>query len=213
MLTTAGLLASFGLAVGLALGGVVQNFVAGAIIIAVNPFRSGDWIIGGGFEGRVVEIGMTNTHIKTVDRKVAIVPNLLLVTNPVVNCTREPVRRIDFTMDIAFVQDVAQARDVIVAALKEDPRVLDDPPIQVMVREVGASCVTLIVAPFVKAENIVSIQYAFCELCHAAFKKHGICEPWPATELHLAEDASRPIIGAIEAASSLHPRRPHHQHH
>ena len=121
------LLASAGLAVGMSLGGTLQNVAGGVLIIMFRPFKVGDFISAQGHEGKVNEIQIFNTHILTVDNKEVILPNGALATGVLTNYSRQGTRRVDWTFSIAYGDDYDKAKAVLRRLCDEDQRILKSP--------------------------------------------------------------------------------------
>lgn len=116
--------ASAGVAVGMALSGTLQNFAGGILILLLKPYKVGDYIETQGFAGTVREIQIFFTIINTYDNKTIIIPNGGLSTGSINNYTREPYRRVDWTVSISYGDNVDTARMVIIQLLEADPRIL-----------------------------------------------------------------------------------------
>ena len=107
------LLASAGLAVGMSLGGTLQNFAGGVLIIMFRPFKVGDFIAAQGMEGIVSEIQIFNTHLLTTDNKEVILPNGALATGVMTNYSKQETRRVDWLFSIAYGDDYDKAKRVL----------------------------------------------------------------------------------------------------
>ena len=112
---TGALVASMGLlgvAIGFALKDVIENFVAGFVVILQRPFEAGDMVIIGDVEGEVLEVRVRDTIIRMYDGRKAFVPNAMIFTKPLTNNTRTRRRRMDFDVGIAYSDDMARAMRV-----------------------------------------------------------------------------------------------------
>ncbi len=118
------LFASAGVAVGMALSGTLQNFAGGVLILLLKPYKIGDYIEAQGYAGTVTEIQIFNTIICTPDNKSIIIPNGGLSTGSINNWSREDYRRVQWTVSIAYGDDVAKAREVILGLFDEDSRIV-----------------------------------------------------------------------------------------
>ncbi len=116
--------ASAGVAIGLALSGTLQNFAGGVLILLLKPYKIGDYIEAQGFAGTVKEIQIFSTIINTADNKQIIIPNGPLSTSTINNYSKEDYRRVDWTVSIAYGDDVTAAKDAILDMLLSDPRVV-----------------------------------------------------------------------------------------
>ena len=121
------LLASAGLAVGMSLGGTLQNFAGGVLIIMFRPFKVGDFIASQGYEGIVSEIQIFNTHLLTTDNKEVILPNGALATGVMTNYSKQATRRVDWVFSISYGDDYDKAKTVLRGLLNADQRILKSP--------------------------------------------------------------------------------------
>lgn len=118
------LFASAGVAVGMALSGTLQNFAGGVLILLLKPYRVGDFIEAAGYTGTVKEIQIFHTVITTTDNKAIIIPNGGLSTGSINNYSHETVRRVDWTVSLAYGTDLEKAKAKMLAMLCENPKVL-----------------------------------------------------------------------------------------
>ena len=118
--------ASAGVAIGLALSGTLQNFAGGVLILLLKPYKIGDYIEAQGFAGTVKEIQIFSTIINTADNKQIIIPNGPLSTSSINNYSKEDYRRVDWTVSIAYGDDVTVAKNAILDMLVNDPRVVKE---------------------------------------------------------------------------------------
>lgn len=132
--------ASAGVAIGMALSGTLQNFAGGVLILLLKPYKVGDYIVFGEFKGHVKEIQIFHTIITTYNNERIIIPNGGLSTGTINNFTAENHHRIEWRVSIAYGDDVNKAREVILAILKDDKRIVkkhfaEDAPVQVAVQQ------------------------------------------------------------------------------
>ena len=116
--------ASAGVAIGMALSGTLQNFAGGVLILLLKPYKIGDVIEAQGYSGTVTEIQIFHTVICTADNKSIIIPNGGLSTGSINNASKEDYRRVDWTVSIAYGDDVDKARQLILDMLRSDDRVV-----------------------------------------------------------------------------------------
>jgi len=147
------LISAMGMAIGLALSGIVQNFMSGVLIIVLKLVKVGEWIRVSGVEGVVEETGIVFTKLVQFNRQAHFIPNSLIVNGVVTNYTRKSKRRIDLTFTIAYREDVDRTREAVIAALLTDDRVLRSPRPLVTVEDVDGSKITLNVMPWIKTPD------------------------------------------------------------
>ena len=122
-----GLLASIGIAIGMALSGTLQNVAGGVVLLILRPFKVGDSISAAGFDGTVTKIMIFNTYLLTADNKQIIIPNANLSTNNIVNYSANQTRRAEINLRLAHGVDISKLSIDLIALCKEDARVLATP--------------------------------------------------------------------------------------
>ncbi|MEM7508599.1 MAG: mechanosensitive ion channel family protein [Pseudomonadota bacterium] len=130
-------------AIGFAFKDILQNWLAGLLILFRQPFEIGDWIEVDDVMGSVERIETRATMIKTFDGKLVVIPNADLYTDKVTVWTHYPARRSEYNIGIGYADDIDRARDTILDAIKGVEGVLSDPEPQVMEWDLAASWVTL----------------------------------------------------------------------
>jgi small conductance mechanosensitive channel len=121
------IIASFGVAAGLALSGTFQNFAGGVLILLLKPFELKDNIIAQGQDGIVTSIQLFYTVLLTGDNRTVIIPNGKLFNEVIVNITREGKRRLDFELKLGYIVDVDQVKGIIDNAIKATKGVIRKP--------------------------------------------------------------------------------------
>lgn len=116
--------ASAGVAIGMALSGTLQNFAGGVLILLLKPYKVGDYIMFGEFKGHVKEIQIFHTIITTYNNERIVIPNGGLSTGTINNFSAESHHRIEWRVSIAYGDDVNKAREIILAILKNDKRIV-----------------------------------------------------------------------------------------
>ena len=123
----AALLASAGVAVGMALSGNLSNFAGGLIILVFKPFKVGDYIDGPGVSGTIKEIQIFHTILSTLDNRMIYVPNGMLSGNAVINYSKQEMRRVEWVFGVEYGEDVQRVRTVLQRIIYADKRILDTP--------------------------------------------------------------------------------------
>lgn len=179
------LLGAVGLAVGMALRGTLSNFAGGVMILLFRPFKVGDFIEAQGVSGTVKEIQIFNSILITADKKTIILPNGPLSTGNMVNYSIEPVRRVDMSFGIGYDDDLKLAKTVLEELGKNDERILQDPPVDIFVSELGDNAVTILFRPYVKKENYWGVYFDMMEKVKLTFDEKGISFPYPQQDVHM----------------------------
>lgn len=132
-----------GIAVGFAFRNIVENYLAGVLLSARNPFGIGDQVEVGAFNGKVMRLTSRDTVLMTRDGNHLRIPNSLIITSAMTNFSRNPLRRFEFNVSISTLHDLAKTRQLGIDALRGIPGVLADPEPQGLVMELGDSSVQL----------------------------------------------------------------------
>lgn len=177
----AAILASAGLAVGLALQGSLSNFAGGVLIMIFKPFKIGDLIEAQGELGVVKEIEIFTTKLIGLSNKEIIIPNGTLSNGNIINYTSEGTRRVDLTIGIGYDEDIKQAKAVLLKVLTDNPKVLKDPAPTVNVSELADSSVNFAVRPWSATADYWDVYFETMENCKLALDKAGIEIPYPHT--------------------------------
>ena len=179
------LLASAGLAIGMALSGTLQNFAGGVMIMLFKPFKVGDFIAAQGYEGRVNSIQIFNTHILTPDNKTVILPNGALSTGPVTNFNKETDRRVDWVFSITYGDDYDKAKAVLQRLCDADTRILKEPAPVIELLKMSDSSVDITVRARVKPEDYWAVYFRMNELVYKTFPQEGLNFPFPQVDVHV----------------------------
>jgi len=175
----AAILAAAGLAVGLALQGSLSNFAGGVLLMIFKPIKIGDLIEAQGELGVVKEIEIFTTKIITPTNKLVIIPNGTLSNGNIVNYTEEGKLRVDLTIGVGYDSDIKQTKDVLMAVLKANDKVLTDPAPTVNVSELADSSVNFAVRPWCTPEHYWDVYFGTTENVKIALDKAGIEIPYP----------------------------------
>ena len=183
----AALLASAGVAVGMALSRNLQNYAGGIVILLFKPYKVGDWIESQGVEGSVVEIQIFHTILRTADNKIVFVPNGSMSTAVVTNYSREATRRLQWTVGVDYGEDVEKVKAVVAELLKNEPRILPEPQPLIVVEALADSSVNIMVRAWVKQEDYWDVHYEMHQKIYESFNAAGINFPYPQQTIHIVK--------------------------
>ncbi len=181
------LLASAGLAVGMALSGTLQNFAGGVIIMIFRPFKVGDYISAQGQEGTVKEIQIFNTIIKTLDNKIITIPNGILSTGIMTNFAKEETRRVDWTFSISYGDDYDKAKSVLKNLCNADARILKTPEVFIELAKLNESSVDITVRAWVKSADYWGVFFSMNEKVYKTLPVEGLHLPFPQMDVHVKQ--------------------------
>ncbi len=180
----AALLASAGVAVGMALSGNLQNLAGGIILLLFKPYKVGDYIEAQGVQGIVKGIQIFHTIITTVDNKEIFVPNGALSSGTVTNYSRNELRRVDQTVTVEYGTDVEKVRQAVLDLANADERILKDPAPFVELVSLSESSVDFTVRLWVKTENYWGVFFDMNRRVYEEFNRRGIGFPFPQIQVH-----------------------------
>ena len=179
------LLASAGLAIGMALSGTLQNFAGGVMILLLKPYRVGDFIEAKGKSGTVEEIMLFSTKISTPAKQIIYIPNSSIATSIIDNYSTSPTRRAEWIVSIAYGDDVETARKAILEILTADNRILQDPAPVVYVAALADSSVNLSVRAWTANDDFWDVFCTMNEIFYKVLPENGIHFPFPQMDVHL----------------------------
>lgn len=174
----AALIASVGLAMGMAFSGNLSNFAGGLIILLFKPFKVGDYISTADVQGTVSEIQIFHTILNTIDNVRIHIPNGTLSSGYINNYSTDK-RRIDLTYGFDYGEDFEKVRKAILEIIAEEKRIFSDPAPFVEISSLGDSSVNALVRIWVKGSDYWNVTYAMNRLVYAKFNKEGIEFPFP----------------------------------
>ena len=174
-----------GLAIGLALQGSLSNFAAGVLIIIFKPYRVGDYVVAGGAEGTVEDIGIFTTTVVTLDNRTQIIPNAVATGGMIENYTKKGTRRLDLVAGVSYGDDIRKVKEILQDILDKEPRILKDPTPTIGLMEMGDSSVNFAFRPWVKVEDYWDLFFDLQEQIKLRFDEAGVTIPFPQRDVHL----------------------------
>ena len=183
--SVAALVASAGVAVGLALQGGLSNLAGGFLILLFQPFQIGDYIITQGQEGEVRKIEILYTTLQTIDNRRVIVPNGTLANNVIVNVTAAEKRKLEIKVGISYEDSIAKAKAVMERLMIEEPDILSEEERQVFVAELGESGVVIGLRCWVMTDHYFQVLWRMNENIKNEFDREGIHIPNPQMDVHI----------------------------
>jgi small conductance mechanosensitive channel len=180
----AALLASAGVAVGLALSGNLQNFAGGLIILLLRPFKVGDFVECQGVSGTVRGIQVFHTMFTTPDNKVIYVPNGALSGGNIVNYSQEKRRRVDWTVSVDYGEDFDRVERVVRTIIAADKRILTDPAPYIALNTLNSSSVDVVIRVWVQNVDYWDVYHSINKTIYSTFNKEGIDFPFPQITVH-----------------------------
>ncbi|WP_312691907.1 small-conductance mechanosensitive channel MscS [Kosakonia sp.] len=178
-------LGAAGLAIGLALQGSLSNLAAGVLLVTFRPFRSGEYVDLGGVAGTVLQVQIFSTTLRTVDGRIVVIPNGKIIAGNIVNFSREPVRRNEFIIGVAYDSDIDLVKQILTEIIQADDRILKDRDMTVRLNELGPSSINFVVRVWSKSSDLQNVYWDVLELIKRRFDENGISFPFPQMDVNL----------------------------
>lgn len=183
----AALLASAGVAIGMALSGQLQNFAGGLIILIFRPYRVGDYISAQGIEGVVKEIQILYTIINTTDNKMIFVPNGGMSNGLVINYSRNDMRRVDLVFGVEYGTAFEKVESVLKEIIASNDKILNSPEPAIAMSQLADSSVNISLKVWTKTTDYWDVYFFLNKTVYATFNEKGISFPFPQLTIHRAE--------------------------
>ncbi len=177
-------LGAAGLAIGLALQGSLSNLAAGVLLVTFRPFRAGEYVDLGGTAGTVVSVQIFSTTLRSADGKIVVVPNKKIIDGNITNFSREPVRRNEFIIGVAYDADIDQVRQILTDIINSDERILKDREMTVRLNELGPSSVNFVIRVWSNSGDLQNVYWDVLERIKKALDANGIGIPYPQMDVN-----------------------------
>ena len=181
-------LASMGLAIGMALSGTLQNFAGGIMLLVLRPYRVGDYIESQDVSGTVVSINLFNTVLHTTDKKTIYVPNNAISTSVINNFSTSKVRRCSWKVSVSYGDDYDVIRAAMLDIIERDGRALPSPEPYVRIDALADSAVVIEARVWVLNSDYWDMYDAVTEAFYKELPKHGANFPFPQLDVHISKD-------------------------
>lgn len=187
--SVAALIASAGVAVGLAVQGSLSNFAGGILILLLKPFVVGDYIIedNHGDEGTVKEIQLFYTKLLTVDNRTVVIPNGMLTNNSLTNVTHMDERKLELKVSISYESDLLKAKTVLADLIRKESRIMQDKEHRIFVDELGDDGVILGLRCWVSTEDYWNVRWDMLEEIKLTFDRESIVIPYRQMNVRIQE--------------------------
>lgn len=183
------LFTTLSLALSLALENIFTNIANGLLIIVTKPFKEGDWIAVGDYEGIVAEIKLLYTVLNTFDNKSVNIPNSRFVAGEVTNYNANPTRKVVMLFDVAYNSDVDKVKQVIMDCITSNDNALLDPAPIVRLKSLNSSSISFQVVVNCKTSSYWALYYSLLDNVFNEFKRNDISIPFNQMEVRLLNDS------------------------
>ena len=179
------LVGSAGVAVSLALQGVLGNLIGGFILLLFKPIRAGEYVKIGDNEGTVKNIGTFYTELATADNRHINLPNGTLTNTAIVNYSREGTRRLDLVFTAGYEQSIDEVYEILRKVVSGEKDLLENPAPTVNLTKCADNALEFSVRVWVTAGNYWPVNFRLLENCRRALDEAGISAPYQQVDIHM----------------------------
>ncbi|MCY1700975.1 small-conductance mechanosensitive channel MscS [Lelliottia sp. SL45] len=174
-----------GLAVGLALQGSLSNFAAGVLLVSLRPLRAGEFVDVGGVAGTVDRVNIFSTTLRTPDNKIIIVPNGKIIAGDIINFSREPQRRVDITVSVAWSANIELVKHVLSDVVMADTRIIQENGITVRLNEIAPPALNFVVRCWTDTALYWDVWFDLTEAIKRGLDESAIPAPRPQMDVSI----------------------------
>ena len=188
----AALLASAGVAVGMALSGTVQNFAGGIMLLVFKPFKAGDFIEAQGFSGTVTDVSIVSTKLTTTDNRIIVIPNGSLSNGTINNYSQNVYRRVEWLIDVEYGASSEKMKAILKGILDDEKRIVYAPTAPanptIALNALRDSSIQFVMRAWVKSGDYWDVLYDVNEKIYVKVPENGIQFPYPQLDVHINKD-------------------------
>lgn len=185
MASVVAVIASAGVAVGLALQGSLSNLAGGIMLLIFRPFKLGDFIDASGFSGSVTDIGIFYTTLKTSDNKSITIPNGSLMNDTVTNYSAHDTRRLDLIFSVAYGTDVEKVKTILLEESGKHEKAMKEPAPFCRLSKQNANGLDFVLRVWVKNSDYWQVNFDLLEAINNRFAAEGIEIPFSQMDVHV----------------------------
>ncbi len=188
MASMVAVIASAGVAIGLALQGALSNLAGGIMIMILRPFHIGDFVEMAGQSGTVKDVGVFYTVLNTGDNKVITIPNGTVMGAEIVNYSINPTRRVDLVFNVAYGTDVSRVRSILLDEAEKHDLTLTEPAPFARLTKQSESSLDFTLRVWVNASDYWTVNFDLLENINNRFAAEGIEIPFNQLDVHVKND-------------------------
>ena len=187
MVALCALLSVLGLALSLAIQGILANLAGGIMILTAHPFSAGDFVEAAGVSGTVQEVGLVYTKLYTTDNKVVYVPNGEISGKTITNYNGNDTRRVELKLNLSYNADSERVKAVLARVVGEHPLTLPTPEAVIRVNGYGGSAVEYVVRTWCATADYWDVRFDLLEQAKAALDAAGLEMTYDHLNVHMME--------------------------
>jgi small conductance mechanosensitive channel len=174
-----------GLALSLAIQGIMSNLFSGLTLLATKPFISGEYIELNSIAGTVQAVGLFYTNILTIDNKLVYIPNSEVTSSKIQNFSRAPLRRVDLLFTASYECSTESVKKALYEAMEADDRILRDPAPFAAIMSYKSSSIEYVVRAWVKTPDYISVYFSLNESVRESFERNGVSMSYEHVNVHV----------------------------
>lgn len=178
-------LGAAGLAVGLALQGSLSNFAAGVLIVIFRPIRAEEYVMIGSVEGTVKDVQIFSTTLRSADDRIIVIPNSKIISSDVINLSREPNRRTQIIVGVAYDADIDQVKQVLGDVIAKDKRIQHEKGVTIRLNEMAPSSLDFVVRVWTTNGDALPVYWDLMEDFKRTLDAHNIGIPFPQMDVYM----------------------------
>lgn len=183
------ILGAMSLAVGLSLKSSLSNLASGLLLVVFRPFKTGDYIKIGSYEGTVDEINLLFTEMLNSSNQQLTIPNSKFMSDAIINFSSKDTRRTDMIIGIGYNDSIQQSKALLQSIIEKDPRIILKPSLPVIaVNELADSSVNILIQYWTKRTDFAATKRELIESIKVEFDQAGISIPYPQLDVHMIKE-------------------------
>ncbi len=176
-----------GVAVSLALQGLLTNIASSVVLMVTGAFKSGDFVEVNGVSGVIDTISLIHTKVTTGDNKIIYVPNSEITSAKIINYSTQPTRRVDIAITASYDNSTSQVKGAINKAIDRTPNVLDEPARFVKISNYGESAIEYTIRIWTESANYWDVYFTLLDEIRTAFEEDGVEMTYNHLNIHMIE--------------------------
>ena len=187
MASVIAVIASAGVAIGLALQGALSNLAGGIMIMILRPFHIGDYVELAGVNGTVKDVGIFYTVLNTPDNKVITIPNGTVMSESITNYSANNTRRVDLVFGVAYGTDVERVKKILLEEADRHEMVLKDPAPFARLTKQNDSSLDFTLRVWAENANYWQVNFDLLEAINNRLEAEGIEIPFNQLDVHITK--------------------------
>lgn len=194
-----------GIAVGIASQTSLGNIISGLFLVSEKTFEIGDVVTVGSKTGIVYSIDLLSIKLRTFDNLLIRIPNQTIISSELTNITRFPIRRMDFTVGVAYKEDLQRVRDTLLAIARQNPLCLDEPEPLLVFNGFGNSSIDILLGIWFEKSNYLAVKNSVIISIKERFDELGIEIPFPHVSLYTGSATEPFPVRMVDAEGGVPP--------